>query len=41
MTDNLPVEDGEVKVLKTDKKKAKKIVTFRDYTTIPKEYTEN
>lgn len=41
LTDGLPVEDREQIVLKSDSKKAKKLVSFRRYVTIPKEFLED
>lgn len=40
LTDDLKVEDRQAIIVKTQSKKAKKIITFRNYKTIPKEYLE-
>lgn len=40
LTDDLPVEENEKIVNITDSKKTKKIITFRNYKTIPKTFTE-
>lgn len=41
LTDNLPVVDTTVPVEKNGNKKARKIITFRNYKTIPKEFIED
>lgn len=38
LTDHLPVVDETATVLRDGDKKARKIITFRDYKTIPKEF---
>lgn len=40
LTDDLPVVDNVVPVFKYGDKKARKIVTFRDYKSIPKEFID-
>lgn len=40
LTDNLPIEERKITITKRDNKKAHKIVTFRKYATIPKEFTD-
>ncbi len=41
LTDNLPVEDKEVQIKKGGDLKARKVITFRNYKTIPKEFIED
>lgn len=40
LTDDLPVVDNVVQVFKYGDKKARKLVTFRDYKSIPKEFID-
>ena len=41
LTDNLEVEDRIMPVMKRDSKKADKIISFRKYATIKKEFLKN
>lgn len=41
LTDDLPINDREAVVLQNGDKKARHIISFREYKTLPKEYVNN